>query len=187
MNDITTLTVNKASSIGDLYDVETVNITGTPIRILSGITNLTLNEISTTAFSKLDKIGTATINKTVGTATFNSNAIYPSVTVNALTISDGTVVVNTDIKGFNKGGDQDTKVTMTGGKLSVYGPTGTVFAVNGDVEVSGGTFWACSPDHHAVSGALGGAFEGSTTGTDDSWTAITGAERPKYIRNKASE
>lgn len=189
MNDITTLTVNKASSIGDLYDVETVNITGTPIRILSGITNLTLNEISTTTFSKLNKIGTATINKTVGTATFNSNKTYPSVTVNALTISDGTVVVNTDIKGFKKvtGGwdDQDTKVTMTGGKLTVNGPSGAVFAVLGDVEVTGGTFWACSPDHHAVSGALVGSFEGSTD--NKTWTAITGAERPKYIQNKKSE
>ena len=78
---------------------------------------------------------------------------------------------------------------MTGGKLTVNGPSGAVFAILGDVEVSGefetGDFYAVSPDHHAVSGALTGKFEGCADNA--TWKAITGAERPKYIRNKKAE
>lgn len=189
MHDITNLTVNKAASIGSLYDIETVVITETPIRNMSDITELTLNKVKTNYARTLSGIESVTINKTDGTAKFTS------IGANALNISDGTIEVGTtgtttsatdgQIAGFDKNGAADTKVTMTGGKLTVNGPEGAKFAILGDVEVTGGTFWACSPDHHAVSGALVGTFEGCTDGT--TWEVITGAERPKYIRNKASE
>jgi hypothetical protein len=189
MNDITNLTVNKAASIGSLYDINTVVITETPIRNMNDITELTLNKVKTNYARTLSGIESVTINKTDGTAKFTS------IGANALNISDGTIEVGTtgtttsatdgQIAGFDKNGAADTKVTMTGGKLTVNGPEGAKFAILGDVEVTGGTFWACSPDHHAVSGALVGSFEGSTD--NKTWTAITGAERPKYIQNKKSE
>lgn len=183
---IKNLTINKTTAIGDLTNIGTAVVTETPTNVLQDITNLTLNKVDATATTQLLRIGTVTINKLVGTAKFTSG-----IKANALNISDGTIEVGAtatraQIVGFKKitGGweDQDTKVTMTGGDLKVYGLTGTKFAVLGDVQVSGGKFYAESPDHHAVSGALVGTFEGSTDGT--TWTAITGAERPKYIQNK---
>jgi hypothetical protein len=183
---IDNLTINKAVAIGNLTTIGTADITETPTKGLQDIEALTLNKVDATATTQLLRIGTVTINKTDGVATHN----FSQIKANALNISDGTIVSG-KIVGFKKVSgswvDQDTKVTMTGGKLNVYGPTGAVFAVLGDVEVSGGEFWAYSPDHHAVSGALIGTFEGSTTGAADSWTTITGEERPKYIRNKKSE
>ena len=183
-NKVETLAINEATTIGNLTNIGTANITKSPIKILSNVTNLTLNEISTTGTAELNKIGAVTINKTKGTATFNKPII-----ANALNIVAGTITVNNAIKGFDTNGDADTKVTMTGGKLTVSGPGGAVFAVLGDVNVSGelatGDFEAVSPDHHGVSGTLVGTFEGSTDGK--TWTAITGAERPKYIRNKKAE
>jgi hypothetical protein len=180
---IGTLTIDKATSIGTLTNVGTAVITETPIMDISTVTSLTLNKVKTASAIKLLKIGSVTINKTDKTVTFNG------IQANALNISDGTIVSNGQIAGFDKNGAADTKVTMTGGKLTVNGPSGAVFAILGDVEVSGefetGDFYAVSPDHHAVSGALTGKFEGCAD--NNSWKAITGAERPKYIRNKASE
>jgi hypothetical protein len=186
---VETLTIDKATSIGTVTNVGTAVIAETPILNMASITSLTLNKVKTTAARTLTKIGSVTINKTDGTVYFRG------IETNALNISDGTIEVGTkanltdaigQIAGFDKNGAADTKVTMTGGKLSVYGPAGAEFAILGDVEVSGelatGDFYAVSPDHHAVSGALGGTFEGSTD--NSTWTVITGAERPKYIQNK---
>jgi hypothetical protein len=184
-NKVENVTIDKATSIGALTNVGTAVITETPIKNMTSVADLTLVKVKTAAARTLSEIGSVTINKSDETITFTG------IQANALNISDGTIVVGTtttngQIAGFDsKGAAADTKVTMTGGKLTVNGPSGAVFAVLGDVEVSGGTFWACSPDHHAVSGALVGTFEGSTD--NKTWTAITGAERPKYIRNKASE
>ena len=183
--NVENVTIDKATSIGALTNVGTAVITETPIQNMTSVADLTLVKVKTAAARTLSKIGSVTINKSDETLTFTK------IQANALNISDGTIVVGTttangQIAGFDsKGAAADTKVTMTGGKLTVNGPSGAVFAVLGDVEVSGGTFWACSPDHHAVSGALVGSFEGSTDGK--TWTAITGAERPKYIQNKKSE
>lgn len=179
-NKVENVTIDKATSIGALNNVGTAVITETPIKNMTSVADLTLVKVKTTATRTLSKIGSVTINKSDGTLTFNG------IQANALNISDGTIESNGQIAGFDsKAAAADTKVTMTGGKLTVNGPSGAVFAVLGDVEVTGGTFWACSPDHHAVSGALVGTFEGSTDGK--TWTAITGAERPKYIQNKKSE
>ncbi|QVJ79584.1 Ig-like domain (group 2) [Prevotella sp. khp1] len=187
-NKVGTLTIDNATSIGVLTNIGTAVISETPIDDMATITDLTLKKVKTTAARTLTEIGSVTINKTDGTVNFKG------IETNALNISDGTIVVGTSspttdavgqIVGFTATAEQDTKVKMTGGDLKVYGPAGTVFAVKGDVEVSGGKFYAESPDHHAVSGALVGTFEGSTDGTN--YTAITGPERPKYIRNKKSE
>ena len=128
----------------------------------------------------MNAIGTA--NVAAGTKVWSYNA-----TVNTLNISGADVVVYNQITGFDsKGAAADSKVTLADGKLTVGASlSGDNYGILGDVEVTKGTFFAQSKDYHAVSGALVGTFEGSTDNT--TWTEITGAERPKYIRNKVAE
>ena len=99
-NDITTLTIDKAASIGNLTTIEnltinkavaignlttigTADITETPTNGLQDIEALTLNKVDATATTQLLRIGTATINKLVGTAKFTGG-----IKANALNISD---------------------------------------------------------------------------------------------------
>ena len=178
MTGITDLTINKATTIGTLNKIGTAVITETPTKSLQNITTLTLNKVNPSATSQLRYIGTVTINKLTAAANFSS------ITANVLNISDGTIVSG-KIEGFVKDAEgnftvgKNTKVAMTGGKLTVNGPTGDVYAVLGDVEVTKGEFTALSQDYHAVSGALVGTFYGGVD--EDHLTKITGEERPKYI------
>ena len=180
LSDVKTVTINKAVSIGNLNGIGTANIAGVTANALDNITTLTLNKVKAT--QDLYHVGTATITDTDGKQTFtNIDAV-------TLIINGGEIEVSDQLYGYDTKNKKkiDCKLTMNGGKLTVgKSLTGDVFAVNGDVEVTKGEFFAQSKDYHAVSGALVGTFEGSTD--NKTWTAITGAERPAYIRNKASE
>jgi hypothetical protein len=180
LTGVKTVTINKAVSIGNLNSIGTANIAGVTAYDLNNITTLTLNKVKAT--QDLFRVGTATITDTDGKQTFaNIDAV-------TLIINGGEIEVTNKLYGYDTKNKKatDCKLTMNGGKLTVgKSLTGDVFAVNGDVEVTKGEFFAQSKDYHAVSGALVGTFEGSTD--NKTWTAITGAERPAYIRNKASE
>jgi hypothetical protein len=208
---VTTLTVNKASSIGSLSNIETASITKTSTSGLQDIKDLTLNEVNPAGTTQLLRIGTVTINKLTAAANFST------ITANAMNIIDGTIAAD-KVVGFKKtttgydpqaatitisGGsltiDNSASttdnyailgdVTMTGGALTVTGPNGgDNYAVRGNVNVAGsladGKFYA-EGVYHAVSGTLTGNFVGSTDGT--TWSAISGAEKPKFVKNKKAE
>lgn len=197
LNIVKNLTVEKAT-IGDMYSIGTADITETEIFGVSTVTTLNLKKVTSNGYtwnditalnidkdSKLGKTSTLYWNR-IGTANINGAEVETStMIVNALKVNGGDVKAYYQIKGFKgnaKSGytDADAKVTMTDGKLFVGSwMGGTNFAVLGDVEVTKGEFTAQSQDYHAVSGALVGAFYGSTD--NKNWTKITGEERPKYI------
>jgi hypothetical protein len=211
LKGITTLTVTKAT-VGNIggakaeEKVGTATITGADKALVAtssiqNIGTLTLDYVS--AGADLDNITTLNINKgseigtsgkerdltNIGTINLNAGKVFSDdIIAGKLIIKGGEMEVNNQIRDYDAKNKKDAacKLTMTDGKLTVgKSLKGTVFAVIGDVEVSGGTFYSVSVDHHAVDGALVGTFEGSTDGK--SWKDITGAERPAYIQNKKSE
>lgn len=216
-NKVTNLTISEASSIGDLVNIGSATITKTPIQGLQDITELTLNDVDATATTQLLRVGTATINKIAnagGITEIHANTlnIIDGTIANvkkvvgfkaktgggyeaqaaALTISGGSLTVNYNTapatgENYAIFGD----VTMTGGALSVTGPTGgDYYAVRGNVNVAGSLatdkFHAESV-YHAVSGTITGTFEGSNGGATPTWTAVSGTDKPKWLRNKKAE
>lgn len=206
LNNIETLTVEKATIGEAVQKIGVASITETEVDYIYNVKTLDLKKVTTKApanviyyypyfgnittlnIDKDSKIGSTSSSVDFGdieTANINGAEVYSySITANALNINGGNVLVYYQIKGYkivNKNYvDADAKVTMTDGKLKVgTSMDGTNFAVLGDVEVTKGEFTASSKDYHAVSGALVGTFYGSTDNTN--WTKITGEERPKYI------
>lgn len=206
LNNIETLTVEKATIGEEVQKIGVASITETEVDYIHDVKTLNLKKVTTKApanvvnyypyfgnittlnIDKDSKIGASSNTVDFGnieTANINGAEVYSySITANALNINGGDVKAYYQIKGYkivNKNYvDADAKVTMTDGKLFVGSwMGGTNFAVLGDVEVTKGEFTAHSQDYHAVSGALVGTFYGSTD--NKNWTKITGEERPKYI------
>lgn len=175
MSGITSLTINKAKTIGALDgDIETATLTGVTAKAIDGVKTLTLNEVKVS--KDMTNVGTVTIKKTDGQQTFTN------IVADALIIDDGDIEVSKRIYAYDSKNKKETacKLTVNGGKLFV-GKTlsdDNKVAVLGDVAVTKGEFTAWS-NYHAVEGALTGTFYGSTDKTN--WTKIENEDRPKFI------
>lgn len=213
---VTNLTINglPAAVTVNLRNIGTATVTKTKVGTLKDITDLTLNDVTVNGTTKLDYIGTVTINKIANAGSIteihaNALNIIDGTLANVnkvegfkaktgggydpqaatVTISGGALTVD------NTGGAENYAilgdVAMTGGALSVTGPTGgDNYAIKGNVSVADGLatdkFHAESV-YHAVSGTITGTFEGSNGGATPTWTAVSGTDKPKWLRNKKAE
>ena len=175
MSGITSLTINKAKTIGELVaGIETATLTGVTAKAINGVKTLTLNEVKVS--KDMTNVGTVTIKNTDGQQTFKN------IVADALIIDDGDIEVSKRIYAYDSKNAKEIacKLTVNGGKLFV-GKTlsdDNKVAVLGDVAVTKGEFTAWS-NYHAVEGALTGTFYGSTDKTN--WTLIDNEDRPKFI------
>lgn len=106
-----------------------------------------------------------------------------------LTISDGTLQIDADGDGLDSNGT----ITMTGGDITVYGPTANdngALDSNGGITVSGGTLVAIgssgmaeSPETSSPQGWLAAAVDGSD-GSSIRITDATGAVIASYVGAK---
>jgi hypothetical protein len=206
LNNIETLTVEKATIGEEVQKIGVASITETEVDYIHNVKTLNLKKVTTKAPAKIvyywpyfgdittlnidkdSKIGASTYTVSFGnieTANINGAEVYAyEIQANALNVNGGKVVVYNKTYGYKIENKKyvvaDGQITMTDGELTVgESLKGTEFAVRGDVEVTKGKFTAQSKDYHAVSGALVGTFYGSTDKA--TWTKITGEERPKYI------
>jgi hypothetical protein len=183
LEDIKSLTLNKVNLGATNVLTRIGSVAINKLVYTAPATEATLTSIQANALNISD--GNIVVNKIVG---WKNATGYPAQATD-LTVSGGALTVN------NTGGAEDYailgNVTMTGGALRVIGPSGTdTYAIRGNVNVDGGLAtgkFLANDGSHAVSGTLTGTFEGSsdsTDGTDGTWTAVTGSNKPMWLRNK---